>query len=42
MNELPNLLTNRVDHARRAMPEQVTAPAREKIEIAIAFSVPNP
>src|SRR5579875_2458162 len=41
MNELSDLFLHRFDDARRAMAQQITAPTRKKIEIAIAFIIPH-
>ena len=38
---LADLLPHRLDHPRRAMAEQVAAPARKEIEVAVALGVPD-
>src|SRR5262249_13847949 len=41
VDELAHLFTHRRDDTRRTMAEQVTAPAREEIEVALALGVPD-
>ena len=41
MNQLADLIADRLDDARRTVAEQVAAPAGEEIEIAIARVVPD-
>jgi acetylornithine/N-succinyldiaminopimelate aminotransferase len=42
MDELGNLLLNSLYHMRRAMPEEVAAPARKEVEVFVALGVPDP
>ena len=39
MDELPDLVADRLHHARRTVPQEVTAPAREEVEIGVAVGI---
>src|SRR5262249_48585991 len=39
---LADLLPDRLDHPGRAVPQEVAAPAREEVEVAVALGVPDP
>src|SRR5262249_46329306 len=41
VDELPHLVADRLDHARGAMAEEVAAPAREEVEVAVPLGVPD-
>src|SRR5262245_20535611 len=42
MNQFTDLFANRLHHAWWTMAKQSAAPAREEIEITIAFRIPDP
>ena len=42
VDQLPDLVANRLDDPGRAMAEQVAAPAREEVEVAVPFGIPDP
>ncbi len=42
MNQLADLFTDRLDDPRRAMPEQVAAPAGKEVEVTVPLGVPDP
>src|SRR3954449_5232580 len=42
VDELSDLLADRVNDPGRAVAEQVAPPAREEVEIAIPFGIPDP
>ena len=42
VDQLPDLVAHRLDDARRAMPQEVTAPPRKEIQIPVALGVPDP
>ena len=41
VDQLADLLADRLDHARRAVAEQVAAPAGEEVEVAVPLGVPD-
>src|SRR5260221_10094019 len=41
MDELPDLLAHCGDDARRAVPDQVAAPAREEVDVPVALRIPD-
>ena len=42
MDQLADLFANRRDDPRRAMTQQVAAPAGEEVEIAVSLGIPHP
>src|SRR5262249_21640055 len=42
VNQLADLVAHRLDDSRRTVAEQVAAPARKEVEVAVTLGIPHP